>query len=147
MGGRPVWLASLSHRDGYGALVPSSMWRHSPHMLERTEKILRRVLTHVGDRDAERFFRMPVTGCFHRALTSDEETRLPDDWHESPAVDLAGGGVEIFWSNVGQPLSCEPCEDPGKVPLPGWRNPELYMIDECEKCPPCVARLDARIDA
>lgn len=145
MGGRPVWLASTSIRNRYGQLIPSSIWRADRRTLDRLERISRRAIQGVGDYTAQRFFRMPITACFHRALTLEEEAGLPDGWKDAPAVDLAGGGIETFWSTVGDPLSVQPCDNPGKEPLPGgaW-HPDLYLIIECGDCPSCRARLAVR---
>lgn len=144
MDGRPVWLASVSIRDRHGNLVPSSEWRQDRRTVERLEKIARKVLWGVGDETAERYFRMPITACFHRALTAEEEAGLPLDWQDSPPIDMAGGGVETFWSKVGDPLTIQPCHNPGRVPIPREPNPDIYTIEECGKCPPCKARLEVR---
>lgn len=144
MNGRPVWLASASIRNRYGEVIPSTIWRENRRQFERLEDSVRLVLRGVGDESAERFFRMPITACFHRALTTEEQAGLPDGWLESSAVDLAGGGIETFFSTVGEPLTIEPCESPGREAVPRAWHPDLYYIIECGECPPCRARLAVR---
>jgi len=144
MGGRPVWLASISLRDRYGRLVPSSIWREEQRTVDRLQRILSRSLQGVGDKTAQRFFRMPVTGCYHRALTPEEEDGLLDSWRDSSAIDLAGGAIETIWSTVPDTMSVRPCENPGREPIPDAWHRDLYFIEECGECPPCRARLAVR---
>lgn len=140
MDGRPVWLASVSIRDRHGNLVPSSEWRQDRRTVERLEKIARKVLWGVGDETAERYFRMPITACFHRrggGRATAGLAGLTPDRH-------GGRRGRDFWSKVGDPLTIQPCHNPGRVPIPREPNPDIYTIEECGKCPPCKARLEVR---
>lgn len=116
MNGRPVWLASISIRNRYGQLMPSSSWAQNPTTLDRLERVLRRQLWGVGDNTAERFFRMPITACYHRALSTDEDRRVRrmrplQDASRSPSMrrqdsrPLSSASIEMLPPN-GQ-KSCE----------------------------------------
>lgn len=135
-----MWLASVSARYE-GEIVPTTLW--TPEVFDGAERVLRTVLAGVGDRWRERFFRMVVTACFHRALTDEEAQGLPQWWQRHPAVHLAGGPVEVFWQH-GVPaeslLATMPCEQPGRQ----WiKRPLLWVPVDCGQCPPCKARLEA----
>jgi hypothetical protein len=104
-------------------------------------KIYEHALLGVGDQELERGFRMCATLCVHRALTDAEIAAMPDDCR-APAVDLAGGPVEVLWRTPGvkDALSTQPCTAPTRVQLPGSDNPELWIPNDCGECPSCAAR-------
>lgn len=141
-GGRPVWLASYSLKNGKGKIVPTADFDHKQRV--KALETLRKALRGVGDETGERFFRMCVTHCFHRVLSLAEEAGLSEAWKRAEPVDIAGGPVEVFWQH-GVPesarLSTSPCENPGHLHL---GQTDLWLPIDCEMCPPCVARRDAR---
>lgn len=137
MNGAPVWLASLSWRR-YGAIVPTDEW--APSRRKRLLEHLRDQLRGVGDPARERAFRMCSTLCIHRALSKAEELQLPASWWTEPAVDLAGGSLEILYERgCASPLSTRPCHNPTREPI-SPANPKLYFPLDCGDCPPCRAR-------
>lgn len=138
MNGRPVWLVSGSLRDFFGRLIPSARW--TPADTAILEATLLTALDGVGDRTRERFFRMPVTACIHRQLTADEEAGLRAEWHHAPAVHLAGGPLEILRETVPGAASTKPCRDPGRKAVPGQRDPDLFLLQDCGTCESCAAR-------
>lgn len=135
MNGTPVWLASASLRDRNGRLLPSDQWARTRDG-DRAQKALLRTLEGAGDPDRQRLFRMPITVCLHRALTDTETCGLPDQWHQIPAVHLAGGSLEVLWETVEGAPSTRPCAAPTRRPL----TVRLYAIDDCGDCGPCRAR-------
>jgi hypothetical protein len=112
------------------------MWRESERLL-RTK-----ALGGIGDERRERFFRMCVTACLHRGLTDAELAGLPASWHQAPAIDIAGGPVEVLWSKgIPDVLSARPCDHPTRKPFdPRRRATELWIPLDCGACPSCVAR-------
>lgn len=138
MNGWPVWLASASAWDTLGHLVPSSRWTDT--RMAQVSASLDILLDGVGDPTREREFRMCVTLCRHRALTQAEHDALPDWWHAAPAVDVAGGPVEIMWhKGIPETVSTLPCENPTReVVAP--RRLDIWLPIDCGRCPPCVAR-------
>lgn len=142
MDGRPVWLASVSRRDVLGNIVPTGEWPMA--MRNKAERLLKEILRGAGDPSRERLFRMNVTLCLHRGLTEAEEAGLPDWWHAAPAVDLAGGAVEVLRSRgtSGRPAQ-QPCENPGRE-LPPSYDPRLWIPVDCAECAPCLDRAAIR---
>ena len=139
MDGWPVWLASLSIRDRHGQIVPTGRWEG--FTMPRAQASIDTLLDGVGDPAHERSFRMCVTLCRHRALTTEEADHLPEDWWTTPARDLAGGPVEVLWSvGVPETPSTQPCANPTKVPM----GPGLYFPDDCGACETCAARATCR---
>jgi len=136
MGGRPVWLASASLRRGR-EIVATGEWSRTAR--QRIEQVLLDVLRGVGDRAAERLFRMNVTLCVHRALTPEEEAALPPSFHAGEPVDLAGGPVEILRETFNGAASTRPCERPEHHILDPYR-PDLWLPGDCGACEPCRAR-------
>jgi len=156
MAGTPVWLASLSRpkhfRDGRVPMkaarrapgfhgiprLATSLW--SPMTIETSADILRRLLGDAGDASRERLFRMQVTLCLHRAVREDELARLPEYFHADPALDIAGGPVEILEETEPGAASTKPCHDPRRVPLDPYDR-LLWVPEDCGRCEPCLARL------
>ncbi len=130
-----MWLASTSVRSRSGATIPTYEW--SKRNIANAERRLRAVLEGVGDETRERFFRMCITACFHRALSAAEIANLPAAVCDLRPRDLAGGPVEVFWSKgtVDAP-STKPCEQPGRT----WLTKKLYLPTDCGHCEPCLAR-------
>jgi len=138
MEGRPVWLASVSLRKG-NEIIPTGEW--SEDQRDEADNVLDILLKGVGDKRFERCFRMCVTMCRHRALSREETRQLPEEWFTLPAVDLAGGPVEVLWEQGIKPcLSTQPCESPTKAPL----GSNTWIPIDCGSCPTCVARKEAR---
>lgn len=142
MGGRPVWLASIARRAANGGIIPALEWPRS--QVEKGINRLSAVLAGVGDKKKERVFRMCITLCMHRALADEEVAALPPGWLERPALDVAGGPVEIIYTRgtVDSP-SVMPCENMARRPLPTGRDYKgrpLWVPDECGRCAPCKAR-------
>jgi hypothetical protein len=147
MSGRPVWLASMTRRKKDGRIIPTPRW--SPAQMRAARKaIYERVLAGVGDEARERGFRMNATLCVHRALSDAEIAALPDGWMKMPAIDVAGGPVEVLWRTplaIDAP-STRPCVNPTRMPLPGTNDPDLWVPVDCGACEPCRAR-DACVEA
>ena len=134
-----MWLASASVWRG-SWIVGTGQWR--PRVRDQVAAILRdEVMDGIGDLDAQRLFRMNVTLCLHRSLTTQEEERLPADWHEVPPLDIAGGPVEVLWENVPARPSAQPCGQPRHVQAPPGR-PDLWIPEDCGRCEPCLARAE-----
>lgn len=135
MDGWPVWLASLSMRDRNGNIIPTARW--GDIRLGRAQHSIDTLLEGLGDRGRERSFRMCITLCRHRALSEAEADQLPEDWWTTPAVDLAGGPVEVLWHRgVPESLSTQPCTNPTRIPM----GIGLYLPEDCGTCEPCGAR-------
>ena len=82
---------------------------------------------------------MCATMCRHRALTREEALSLPADWWTEPAVDLAGGPVEVLWEHgTKHTLSTQPCYTPEWVPIDD--SGTLKFPADCGECPTCQAR-------
>lgn len=137
MEGRPVWLASISRRTPAGRIIGVDDW--APPVRDRARRALEEMLSGIGDESAQRLYRMNVTMCMHRRVTDEEEAALPLSFCDLPALDIAGGPVEILWENVSQRPSTRPCESPRHdVVLPG--RPDLWFPGDCGECEPCGAR-------
>lgn len=143
MNGWPVWLASVSRRDIVTS-QPITTDRWSAPMFGEGEAILDRLLGPVGDKTRERSFRMHLTLCRHRAATEKEVAALPQWWHDAPAVDLAGGGLEVLWTKgLGEDVPLvQPCVDPGKHSL----SVDVALRVDCGVCEPCMARASWEAD-
>ncbi len=144
MGGQPVWLASISKTSSSGRVV--SALKLSPRLLREALALLNSALRGVGDIERERGFSMCITTCLHRALSPEEVGALPEDWHTTPALDIAGGPVRVLYSRGIPPiLSVEPCEDFEKQEIGQLdsTNEPLWIPIECGGCPPCLARAAA----
>lgn len=139
MDGSPVWLASISRRSARTGWI-NGVERWSARVLRRMEEFIdEEILAGVGDADRQRSFRMNVTLCRHRALTPEEVAGLPDSFHDAPAIDIAGGPVEVLWENVPTRPSTQPCESPGRYTMDAAR-PDLWVPVDCGRCAPCRAR-------
>jgi len=138
MNGRPVWLASASLHDFFGRIIPSARWSAGDRW--KLESTLLEVLAGVGDSSRERFFRMPVTACIHRQLTAAEEAGLRPEWHQAPAVHMAGGPMEILRETIPGALSTRPCVRPGQRNVPAARDADVFLLVDCGHCDPCRAR-------
>lgn len=139
MKGQPVWLASASRKNrSTGRALPTTLW--SPAQVRAAIDTLRSVIGPAGNPDRERHFRMPATYCIHRAATDEEVAQLPPWFCEQPALDLAGGPLEILWeSEEGNP-STRPCHSPVQREIRGNTSPLLFVPADCGACPPCRAR-------
>lgn len=117
----------------------TTQWRKK--YFEIAEILAHGQLEGVGDPECERAFAMNVTFCIHRALTPDEESRLPSDWEATPGG-LAGGPLRVLWSRgIPHRPAAMPCESPGqKIIAPD--RPDLWVPTDCGHCPPCVARAE-----
>src|SRR5215831_3281329 len=138
-GGQPVWLASFSRRDRSGQIIATGNWKkkHIDLGLGR----LRRVLDGVGDPERERLFRMNITLCLHRGVTTTEEAALPSSWHERLGG-MAGGPIQLLWSHgVPDHVAGRPCIAPGHdLCIP--QRPDLWLPVDCGQCDPCKARAE-----
>lgn len=140
MAGVPVYLASISKRSPLGMDKPISTQLWSPELRADAEGWLLRLLGPAGDRSRERLFRMQITLCLHRALTSAEVEALPPYFHTDPATDLAGGPVEILRETEAGWETTKPCHNPTRHRL-DRRDPLLWFPVDCQRCGPCVARM------
>lgn len=139
MSGTPVWLASLSRQSPISRKrLATSVW--SPETMAASKALLRQVLGPAGNAARERIFRMQVTVCIHRALRPEEVDSLPDYFHRDPAVDLAGGPVEILEETEVGLASTKPCANPERIPLDPT-NPLLWFPGDCGRCASCRARI------
>lgn len=120
-----------------GKSLSTQVW--TPRTLAEAEATLLRVLAGAGDTRYERLFRMQITLCLHRALTADEISILPSYFHTDPAVDLAGGPVEILRETEPGWETTKPCHQPVRHSLDP-RDPLLWFPLDCGDCPPCLAR-------
>ena len=80
MGGRPVWVASVSFRKGAELLVPTTRWGIEHQRQART--CLEAHVRGVGMSKRYRLYRMQVTLCLEVAVTDEELEQLPpaEDW-------------------------------------------------------------------
>jgi hypothetical protein len=140
MEGRPVWLASVSYRPDHR---PKATGRWPQRILDRATRMTEEMLEGVGDESREVLFRMNVTLCRHRGLTDDEEAALPASFHDFCPTDTAGTAVELLWRRGVTSMAVEPCENPGRDPLPGNPDPDLWIPRACGRCPTCRARESA----
>lgn len=138
MGGRPVWLASYSLRKN-GRIVATG--KYSQQQRRRAIAALKDLLDGSGDDAAMRVFRMNVTMCLHKALSADEETKIPPEWLTEKGRDIAGGPVEVLEETVEGAPSTRPCVDPPRIVLDRSR-PDLWVPGFCGKCAPCIARME-----
>jgi hypothetical protein len=104
-------------------------------------QLLWELMEGVGDEARQRLFRMNVTTCLHRAATDAEVATLPESFHTSPAIGLAGGPVEVLWETVPGKPSTKPCEHPTRALVIPDR-PDLWVPVDCERCEPCRARAE-----
>jgi hypothetical protein len=134
MEGRPVWLASVSRRDSAGKIKPTGTWTKA----DRAAGLnwLRALLGGVGDPRHERCFRMNITLCFHRALTTAEEARIGPGC----AVHLAGGPIEVLWQKgCSDSPTTLPCRAPVRHQIDAGDD-RLWVPLDCGECEPCRAR-------
>ena len=135
-----MWLASTSLWTRFGKIIPTELW--PPREVARAERSLREVLSGVGDENYERYFRMCITACFHRVLSTEELVTLPIPACDLKPKDLAGGPLEVFWERgVADVPSTKPCVNPRKEYLTDGRGvAPLYLPMDCGQCAPCRAR-------
>jgi hypothetical protein len=143
MDGWPVWLASISRRNPItGSLVATGDWTGA--QMAEIEAMMDTLLDGVGDASRERCFRMCITLCRHRAISGAEHMGLPKEWHEAPAVDLAGAPVELLWTKgIPDRPAAQPCHNPRRQPI-GNPFDGLYVPVDCEECETCQARMMVR---
>jgi hypothetical protein len=141
MNGRPVWLASVSHRDSLGRIVPTGRW--SERRREKADRVIERLLDGVGDPGREVAFRMNITVCRHRGLTNEEEVGLRRSFHEFKATDTAGASVELLWARGVTGAAIQPCANPRRKPIGDSGDPDLWLPIPCEQCESCRARQEA----
>lgn len=110
----------------------------------KASRVIEDLLAPIGDLSREVAFRMNVTLCRHRGLTDAEEVGLPRSFHEFRATDTAGAAVELLWARGVAGDAIRPCVNPGRQPLPGTNDPELWLPEPCGACAPCRARERAR---
>lgn len=141
MNGTPVWLCSVSHRS-------KTTDKFTDAERARAKALLLWMLEGRGNPKRQRFFRMCVTMCLHRAITDEEQARLPATFHEAKAIDIAGGPLEVLEETEPGLPSTRPCESPNMVPLELAFGPSVHhrgatFAADCGKCAPCVARIKA----
>jgi hypothetical protein len=140
MNGDPVWLASISKTSlltGDFAYVPE--W--SPETFATAERLLLDALAGAGNPARERLFRMNVTLCLHRALSTAEVAALPPRFYADGGSGLAGGPVAILRETERGGNSTLPCEAPLRQRLPGSRSVAYgWLPRDCGSCEPCRAR-------
>src|SRR5262245_25734887 len=138
MAGTPVWLASLS-RTSPITREPIATGRCTQRERDGAAALLRDVLADRGDLSRERHFRMNLTYCIHRAISTEEAAALPEDFWDGTVRGLAGAPVEVLLETEAGSASTRPCLRPGKLRL-GFRDPDLWIPVDCGSCPSCVAR-------
>jgi len=125
----------VSKTDGQ-RIVPALKW--SRRSREHADRLIERALDGAGDVRFERSFAMCVTLCRHRGLSDAEIADLPTGC--ALGRGLAGAPLRVYWQR-GVPddmLSAQPCDNPGRSPL--GPQPDLYLVEECGRCPSCLAR-------
>ncbi len=141
MDGQPVWLCSVS-RSRYHQTLATKKWTKGE--FATAEQIAHDALEGVGHVYCERAFRMNITFCIHRALSATEMDRLPSTWQCLPGG-LAGGPVEVLWSRgIAHREAAMPCHRPGHLII-REKRPDLWVPEDCGKCPPCVERGRIRV--
>jgi hypothetical protein len=146
MGGRPVWLASVSQHDTKtGKAVPTGTWAWWE--LRKAEEKLDWLLAGVGDqRRGEREFRMNVTLCRHLSISDRELRGLTGNsrWEACPVRwSLAGGPIEVIYEKYIQHPSptTKPCVNPERHVLgKGSDGKDLWVPIDCGECETCRAR-------
>lgn len=136
MGGRPVWLASISRWQG-AQVVPTGRWGDGT--LRAAVRLAHEVLGPVGDADVERGFYMCSTLCFHRAVTDREAADLP----AGPGGLAGPPGVRIVYESAACPPvapSFEPCQRRRWQVLRTSAGVLRLPVDDCGTCPSCEAR-------
>lgn len=135
-----MWLASASWHGAGGTIVTGN-W--SDEQFRRARQALENALTGAGNPAHQRLFRMNVTLCLHRACSEREIERLPSDFYAAGGG-LAGGPLEIL-EERGMPdlPRGKPCENPGRYIMDA-RRPDLWLPEDCQKCPPCLDRASIR---
>lgn len=130
-----MWLASVSIRNPrHGDIIATRNWNQA--QMTRARRTLWWLLKGVGDMTRERNFRMNVTLCQHRGLSTTEEERVG----LGCSIHLAGGPVEVYWSHgLGQEPTTQPCENP-RHELLNPRRPDLWLPADCGECETCRAR-------
>jgi hypothetical protein len=127
-------------RDGEPRIVPTYEW--SADEINARWRILRNTVRSVGDEHRWRLFRMNVTLCLHKALTAEEVALLPPEWASCRATALAGGPVEVLFSEgCSDAPSCQPCAEPEHVQIDPLQ-PELWLPADCGVCESCKARAE-----
>lgn len=111
MDGQPVWLASVSVARFGRRIGTAELTAEAGQMVRQ---LLFDVMEGVGDLAQQRLFRMNVTTCLHRAASAAEVATLPERFHTSPAIGIAGGPVEVLWETVPGKPSTRPCEKPAR---------------------------------
>lgn len=133
MGGRPVWLASVSQWQ-HGRLVPTSRWGDGVRAAGL--RVARRALGDVGDPTMERGFLMSATLCYHRGASDSEIDALPP----GPGG-LAGPPFDdVIYETADCPapaLSFRPCDRRTYRRLSAGVS---LPVDDCGECPSCAAR-------
>ena len=137
MDGRPVWLASISHRRPTGRPLYVPEWNAAQRRI--AEQRLRQAVDGVGDPTRERLFRMNVTLCLHRAATDDDLAAVAPWFLEAPGIGLAGGPVAILSETIAGRASTRPCERPGRR-IFDRASPYGWIPIDCGACEPCRAR-------
>jgi len=136
MGGRPVWLASISQWRNQ-RLVTTDRWGHGARLAAL--RVAQQVLGPVGDPTLERGFLMCSTLCFHRGATDTEIAVIPP----GPGGLAGPPGVAVIYETPAVPpmaLSFTPCDrrwfDTIRLPGVAMRIP----VDDCGRCLSCLAR-------
>ena len=136
MSGEPVWLASVSLRRK-GRIKATGDWTRRQFL--DAEACVNHALVGAGNNNRERAFRMNITFCVHRALSEDEQARLPSSWQDAVGG-LAGPPVEILWSRgIEHTLASMPCRSPLWLVVDANR-PDLRVPEGCGACDVCRAR-------
>jgi hypothetical protein len=138
MDGQPVWLCSVSHYSRASKrIVATGQW--PKYHFEFAERLAHAALDGVGDPARERAFRMNITFCIHRAVSSGEKANLPASWSRALGG-MAGGPVEVLWSRgIEHRPASMPCESPRRLIIEAAR-PDLWVPEDCGQCAPCRAR-------